>query len=129
MSRLILPRSVSGQPPVQRATVPEGDVRWPPGGWLSRGHAPMAGMVAWSGPKGLTALATIDETEAFGPLLHVSFSYPNRLPGWEEIKAIRAAFYPADVDVMMVLSAEEDYVDVHPYTLHLFQTPERWALR
>jgi hypothetical protein len=37
---------------------------------------------------------------------------------WEEIKTIRAAFYPLDRDAMMVLPREEDYVNVHANTFH-----------
>ena len=56
------------------------------------------------------------------------FVYRGRLPGWTEIKAVRKAFYPPDVDVMQVLPREDNYCNLMPYTLHLWETPERWEV-
>jgi len=30
---------------------------------------------------------------------------------------------------MMMLPREADYVNLHPHTFHLVQTPERWGLQ
>lgn len=78
--------------------------------------------------SGLAVIASMDRS-IHGALLHVSLSRADRLPSWEEVKAIRAAFYPADIDVMMVLPAERDYVNVHDYCFHLWQTPKVWGLQ
>ncbi|HEX6786971.1 MAG TPA: hypothetical protein VF076_07220 [Acidimicrobiales bacterium] len=63
----------------------------------------------WNGPKRLIVIASIDE-HRFGRLLHVSMSSPDRDPPWADIKAIRYAFYPSDVDVIIVLPRDELYV-------------------
>lgn len=78
--------------------------------------------------KPLRVIASSDDTVR-GRLLHISFSYPDRLPNWETVKAVREAFFPMDVDVMLVLPKEADYVNCHPYTHHLWQTPGHWGIR
>jgi hypothetical protein len=119
-----------------KLSIPPGDVRWPLGGWLKLRETPapihnldIGGHAAYDGPNGLAVVVTVDNTPRFGPLLHVSLSYRKRDPFWTEIKAARAAFFPSDVDVMMMLPAERDYVNLHPHAFHLIQTPERWDLR
>jgi hypothetical protein len=106
-------------------------------GWLRQQmtHASpetLANMSAWHVwlTDGLRVFATHDTTPRWGPLLHVSISTPldQEPPTWEEIKTIRAAFYPPDRDAMMVLPREEDYVNVHTNTFHLWETPEDWRL-
>jgi hypothetical protein len=84
---------------------------------------------ALGGPNGLGVIVTIDNTPRFGSLLHVSISHHRRDPLWSEIKALREVFFPPDIDVMMMLPRESDYVNLHPHTFHLIQTPERWDLR
>lgn len=126
-------------PPGARAvlvtTVPSGDVRLADGRRLVRQAGAQwqlpAGVLdaaAWEGPDRLCVLASLDDTP-HGRLLHVSMSHPNRDPNWATIKAVRDAFYPQTVDVMMVLPRAEDYVNVHPHTFHLWQTPTVWGLR
>jgi hypothetical protein len=92
----------------------------------------LANMSAWHVwlTDGLRVFATHDTTPRRGPLLHVSISTPldQEPPTWEEIQAIRAAFYPPDRDAMMVLPREEDYVNVHANTFHLWETPEDWRI-
>lgn len=89
----------------------------------------IAGLRSYHGPKDIAVLATIDQTERFGDLLHVSLSFAHRDPKWTEIKAVRALFFPETIDVMMMLPAAEDYVNVHQHTFHMQQTPERWKMR
>lgn len=83
----------------------------------------------YGGPRGLAVIASLDLTPTFGTLLHVSLSYRDHDPEWAVIKAVRGAFYPEDVDVMMVLPRESDYVNVHQFTYHLWQTPSAWGMR
>lgn len=77
---------------------------------------------------GFTVTATLDETPHFGTLLHVAMSYPDKDPSWREIKLVRAAFFPKNIDVIMVLPKEGDYVNVHSHCFHLFQAPASWDL-
>lgn len=83
----------------------------------------------WATVDGLSVIASIDDTPRFGPLLHVSLAWPDRNPTWGEITAVRGAFFPRDVDAMMVMPRAEDYVNVHAYCFHLWQTPTEWGMR
>ncbi len=122
-----------GAPPRQQARPPAGDVRLADGRQLRRlaeyqGRvAPQAG-AAWRSPDGLLVLASLDDTP-HGLLLHVSLSYKSRDPSWADIRAVREAFYPATVDVMMVLPQAQDYINVHPHCFHLWETPTVWGLQ
>ena len=77
----------------------------------------------------LAVTASMDVTDKWGALLHVSLSYPDHLPSWDDVKLVRAAFYRSDIDVMMVLPRAEDYVNIHPFTFHMWQTPQVWGIR
>lgn len=76
-------------------------------------------------PDGMRVIATF-EGSPHGLLLHVSCSYADRLPTWDDLKLLRAAFYPDDQDVMQVLPRSDQYVNVHAYTLHLYAMPQAW---
>lgn len=93
-------------------------------------HAGITTVVArrYVADDGILILASLDRSP-HGALLHVSLSRADRLPSWEEVKAIRSAFYPPDIDVMMVLPAEADYINVHQYCFHLWQTPKVWGIQ
>lgn len=84
----------------------------------------------WHGPEHLHLYASVDETEAWGPLLHVSVSYGDvkRRPSWEDLSAIKAAFF-GDVDAAMILPKREDYVNLRDNCFHIWQIPQRWGIR
>ncbi len=82
----------------------------------------------WRTLDGMVVTSTIDPTQ-HGALLHVAVSYHDHDPSWVEIKHVRAAFYPASIDVMMMLPAEVDYINVHEHCFHLVQTPVAWAVQ
>jgi hypothetical protein len=90
----------------------------------------------WSGPQQLIVLCSLDESR-HGRLLHVSLSYQRRDPPWADIKLVRYLFYPRNIDVMMMLPCDDDYVSGVPdprvgmdsHVFHLQQTPERWGLQ
>lgn len=139
---------LDGGRPVLR--VPHGDVvladgrrlrLWGPGDPRRRAVARRAAAIldldGWDGPKRLIVICSLDDHHRIGRLLHVSMSYPDRDPPWADIKAVRYAFYPRDVDVMMMLPRDELYVSGVPdprvgmdsHVFHLQQTPERWDAR
>ena len=89
---------------------------------------------AWEEPgrasgSALRVLADVKVETPHGQLLHVSMSHPRHLPSWKELKQVRALFFPLDEDVLQVLPRAEDYVNDHPFCLHLFECPEKWGLR
>jgi len=74
---------------------------------------------------GMRIIASYDPTP-HGLLLHVSVSYRARDPRWRDLRQVRDAFFPADVDVIQVLPRAADYINVHQHCFHLFQAPETW---
>lgn len=81
----------------------------------------------WVSLDDMRVIASLDETP-HGKLLHVSLSYLDKDPSWAEIRAVRDAFFPADVDAMMMLPQAQDYVNVHQHAFHIWQTPTEWGV-
>jgi hypothetical protein len=52
---------------------------------------------------------------------HVSVSLPKRCPTWDEMKAVKEAFWPDEYPVMQLHPPKQDYVNCHPYCLHLWR--------
>jgi len=94
----------------------------------TRQHGVVYAMRYYHSGSGLALIVSVDETP-HGRLLHVSMSYADHDPTWEEIKLVREAIYSPDVDVMMVLPKAIDYVNAHEHCFHLWQTPVEWDLR
>jgi len=84
-----------------------------------------AGGLGYRSNDDMVVLASYDPTP-HGTLLHVSVSYASHVPSWADLRAVRAAFFPPDVDVIQVLPRAGEYVNVHQHTLHLFAAPETW---
>ena len=80
--------------------------------------------------NGCKVIWSVDSTgeEKFGKLKHVSFSRKFALPTWEQVKTVKDRWF-GDVDCMMVLPKKEDYVNVHQFTFHLWEMPEKWGMR
>jgi len=81
----------------------------------------------WVG-RHLRVIASLDPGP-HGELLHASISRRDRDPSWTEIRGLRAAIFPVDVDVAMVLPVEDDYINVHEHCFHLWEMPVRWGIR
>ena len=78
--------------------------------------------------KNMCALVSEDNTPKWGWLKHISISCPDRHPSWEEILGAKEHFF-GDIDCMMIMPKQEDYVNVHQHTFHIWQTPEGWGLK
>lgn len=52
---------------------------------------------------------------------HLSISHINRIPVWDEIKEARYRFCPDEVHMAMILPPKAEYVNLHPYTMHLHE--------
>lgn len=52
---------------------------------------------------------------------HVSVSLPNRTPTWEEMCRIKNLFWDPDDCVMQLHPPRTNYVNCHPYCLHLWR--------
>ncbi len=91
----------------------------------------MIKMRGWNHPPtGFVVSASIglNPQPQFDRLLHISMSYPDRDPSWAEIKMVRDLFFPPDVDCMMVLPRQSNWVNTHEHCFHLWQTPQEWVI-
>ena len=52
---------------------------------------------------------------------HVSISLRNRCPNWQEMNFIKDVFWGEDEAVMQLHPPKKDYVNCHPYCLHLWR--------
>jgi hypothetical protein len=52
---------------------------------------------------------------------HVSVSLPNRCPFWDEMCFIKSLFWGNDETVIQYHPAASEYVNVHPFCLHLWR--------
>lgn len=52
---------------------------------------------------------------------HVSVSYSNRCPTWDEMCKVKDMFFGPDECCIEYHPAEKDYVNVHPYCLHIWR--------
>ena len=52
---------------------------------------------------------------------HVSVSFKNRVPTWDEMCQIKDIFWGEDETVVQYHPAKQDYVNRHPYCLHLWK--------
>lgn len=56
---------------------------------------------------------------------HVSVSLPNRCPTWEEMCAIKDIFFNEDECCIEYHPAKKNYVNFHPYCLHIWKSQEK----
>lgn len=66
---------------------------------------------------------------------HVSVSFRNRCPTWEEMQEIKMMFFYPDEVCFQYHPAESKYVNIHPYCLHIWRpqkaeipTPPSWMV-
>jgi hypothetical protein len=52
---------------------------------------------------------------------HVSVSYKDRCPTWDEMCKIKSLFWDAEDTVMQLHPPESEWINNHPYCLHLFR--------
>jgi len=77
---------------------------------------------------GLLAIVSLDEvvpevdSDVFTAekWLHVSVSRTDRLPSWEDLKAVKDRFIGRDREAIQVIPRSRDFVNVHPFCLHLW---------
>ncbi len=61
-----------------------------------------------------------DRGEATGLWLHVSVSRANKLPSWRDLREVKDLFIGRERCAIHMIPPEAFYVNVHPFTLHLF---------
>ena len=65
-------------------------------------------------------LVSIDRLKNDEEWLHVSVSHPDRLPTWETLVKIKNIFVGLEGEAMMFFPKQSEYVNYHPYYMHLW---------
>jgi len=55
---------------------------------------------------------------------HFSISKPHSMPKWDELVAAKEAFLGKESKAVQVIPPRSQYVNIHPYCLHLFECLE-----
>jgi len=81
----------------------------------------MAGGFRLIGPKGVMLLVMSSGTEDGTGWEHVSVTCQNRPPNWEEMCVVKDLFWAEDECVVQYHPPRSEYVNCHPYCLHLWK--------
>lgn len=68
--------------------------------------------------SGLSVIVTRAEHEG-AEWVHASLAHPNRMPSWEEVRAVKTAVF-GDRFAYMVFPPSATYVNIHDYALHVW---------
>jgi hypothetical protein len=55
---------------------------------------------------------------------HMSISHHNQNPTWKEIRDARYHFIPDEITMAMFFPPKAEYVNIHEFCFHLFQSNE-----
>ncbi len=69
---------------------------------------------------GLTVLVSAEVHEDDRRWAHASLSKKGQLPTWQDLKVVKNLFFGPDKLVMQVLPPQDEYVNLHETTLHLW---------
>lgn len=97
-----------------------------PFGWTKLQSMAIHGqeMAGFGYRDGLKVLVTVETYPDKSVWHHISFSYPNKLPNWEDLRAVKTLFMGKDKLAIQVLPREDlpgEYLNVHPNCLHLYR--------
>lgn len=89
----------------------------------SEPHSGPNGCFAVAGPRGnvLRIIATDGEDKTSDGWEHVSVSLMTRTPLWEEMAWVKDMFFEEDETVIQFHPAKRDYVNCHPFCLHMWR--------
>jgi hypothetical protein len=51
---------------------------------------------------------------------HVSCSLNNQIPSWKDLREVKDVFIGKDKKAFQIFPPEKEYVNIHPYVLHLW---------
>ena len=75
----------------------------------------------YQGKAGIRVFMSLEhEDDGDRRWLHVSCSRRDRLPSWEDLRAVKDLFIGRGKEALQILPPEEEYVNLHPNTLHLW---------
>jgi hypothetical protein len=73
----------------------------------------------------LKIVANTAESKAAKGWEHVSVSLENRCPIWTEMNLVKQLFWGDNETVVQFHPAKSEYINCHPYTLHLWRDTHR----
>ena len=82
------------------------------------GHDALARWLFLHGAKGKPAVVVVSWG---GDWEHVSVSYANRVPTWDEMCRVKDMFWSEEECVVQYHPPKSEYVNMHPYCLHLWK--------
>jgi len=91
------------------------------GGPLDYGNTGMSGAFAVVGPKGQTLRIISSEGDAEYPWEHISISLEHRCSNWPEMQFVKEMFWDDDECVVQFHPTKDNYVNNHPYVLHMWK--------
>lgn len=89
-----------------------------PATWTGPIHGPFGGQVYEH--NGLSVMISVDEMKDGKRWLHLSAARRSRLPSWEELVVVKNLFIGLERPAYQVLPKQSEYVNLHPYALHLW---------
>jgi hypothetical protein len=73
----------------------------------------------WLSTGGMCVMGEVEQVD--GRLwIHVSVSRTNRLPDWNDLRAVKNLFMGAERRAVQNLPPESEYYNYHPYCLHMY---------
>jgi len=73
------------------------------------------------GPLRIVSSGTPDEEPEEAQWEHVSVSCAGRCPTWDEMQTVKTMFWRDDETVVQFHPRNDEYVNLHPYCLHLWR--------
>jgi len=70
--------------------------------------------------RGLFVLFSVASERDSRRWIHVSASHRDRLPSWDELRDVKRVFIGDSCKAIQVLPPEDEYINLHPYVLHLW---------
>lgn len=95
-----------------------------PAGYVKEGTVLDSATAYRNKGQGLVVMTSIATKNDGSKCLHVSLSRKSRLPSWDDVKRVKDAFIGEDKEAYHVLPKKADYINIHPYCLHLWSELE-----
>ena len=91
------------------------------GDWSSTAEDGLAGVFLVMGPTGAKLKIVSSGIDFEFNWEHVSVSTDHRTPNWHEMCFVKNLFWNEDEAVMQLHPPKADYVNYHPYSLHMWR--------
>ncbi len=92
-----------------------------PAGWRKLESGYDGAVFEYSGIRGYMTVILSTARERDGrKWLHVSVAHPEKIPSWDTLKTVKTIFIGRNRVALQVLPSETEYVNHHPFCLHLF---------